>query len=462
MRYRSSLLVSALIGIIAVGWFMNHPAQASGLIQSAYNLIENGGTAVAREPTVNFINGGCVDNAGANRTDCTVSGAGGYSTIQNNGTPLTTRSVLNFTTNMTCVDNSGNMSTDCSSSGGGGTATGGIVTYSGGSLTPAGTIYFPIGGGAVSSSTETAVDVESPAAATVQNFYVQLSAAPGTGNSITFTWRQNAASTALTCTIATAATSCHDTTHTFNAAQGDLLDIQVVTTGAIVGALTNVMATQFGVGASGGGGVSINAPYLTDGTHLYLFPGFTVTGQATPANGFAWQNQGTATDTVLSSGAVYLLAPTAGSSDNIRYWAASVPAGTYTRTTALLATTLGGDYGHIGFGYYSSVTNKLEEIALADNGDVSVNQFNSFTGFSGRVVDNPWWWRGVVFFQVQNDGTNLYFRFSVDGTNFYLLYTDALSSGWFSGGAPNYLGIIEDNNSGGGSVASLATVLAYQ
>ena len=176
MRYHSRLLISAGFGIVAFGWFMS--LQASGLIQSAYNLIQNGGTAVAREPTLNFVNGGCVDNAGSGRTDCTIAAGGG-----------------------------------------------GIVTYSGAALTPSGTVYFPIGGGGASSATETNVDIEAPAAATVSNFYVQLSAVPGTGNSIAFTWRKNAAATALTCTIGAAATTCNDTTHTFSAAQGDLVDI---------------------------------------------------------------------------------------------------------------------------------------------------------------------------------------------------------------------------------------------
>ena len=198
MRRRLDCLFSLLVVAAFVFWILNHSAQASGLVTSAYNLIQNGGTAVAREPTLNFVNG-CVDNSGSNRTDCTIAAGGG-----------------------------------------------GIVTYSGAALTPSGTLYFPIGGGGASSATETNVDIEAPAAATVSNFYIQLSAVPGTGNSIAFTWRKNAAATALTCTIGAAATTCNDTTHTFSAAQGDLVDIQAVTTGTIVGSLTTVMATQFG------------------------------------------------------------------------------------------------------------------------------------------------------------------------------------------------------------------------
>lgn len=128
----------------------------------------------------------------------------------------------------------------------------GIVTYSGPSLTFSGTQYFPIGGGATASTTETNVDIDSPAAVTIQNMTVQMSAAPGIGNSVVYTWRKNASSTVLTCTISGAsATSCSDTTHNFTTVSLDLLDIQAVTTGTVVGTPTVVMAAQVGVGTVG-------------------------------------------------------------------------------------------------------------------------------------------------------------------------------------------------------------------
>jgi hypothetical protein len=44
----------------------------SGVAPAAYNLIENSGTPLTRRSTLNFVNGGCADNSGASRTDCTV------------------------------------------------------------------------------------------------------------------------------------------------------------------------------------------------------------------------------------------------------------------------------------------------------------------------------------------------------------------------------------------------------
>ena len=192
---------------IALAWLANHPAQASGLIQSAYNLIQNGGTPVTREPTLNFVNGGCVDNSGAHSTDCTISG--------------------------------------------GGSAGAGVTVFSGSAVTLLGTQFVAIGGGAAISSTEASVELQSPAVATISNLSVQLSAALGTGASAVFTWRDGGSSQTLTCTIAGAtATTCQDITHSFSAAQGDELDIQVVTTG-IPAAGTLVIATQFGIALPG-------------------------------------------------------------------------------------------------------------------------------------------------------------------------------------------------------------------
>lgn len=137
----------------------------------------------------------------------------------------------------------------CPGSGGGG-----ITVFSGSSLTvTANTYYFPIGGGATPSTTETNVDIEAPSAATITNFYVQMSVAFGMGNTGVFTWRKAGVSQSVTCTISgAAATTCNDTTHSFTVAQGDLIDVQLVTTGTIAVAPNIVMAVQFGTTGSNG------------------------------------------------------------------------------------------------------------------------------------------------------------------------------------------------------------------
>lgn len=103
MRYRSKLafVLSALIAGTGIGWLVNYPARASGLIQSAYNLIQNGGTPIARQPTINFVNGGCVDNSGSNRSDCTFGSSSGLSNVNIYSQSFTTQ------TSVTLTDNAG-------------------------------------------------------------------------------------------------------------------------------------------------------------------------------------------------------------------------------------------------------------------------------------------------------------------------------------------------------------------
>jgi hypothetical protein len=185
----------------------------------------------------------------------------------------------------------------------------GIVTYSGPSLTFTGTAFFPIGGGGLSSTTETNVDLAAPATATVKNFTVQLSVAPGTGNSIAFTWRDNATSTAITCTVSGSATSCSDLTHSFTASAGDFLDIQAVTSGTIISASTAVMGTQVGVASSSG---------VTGGS-------LTISSGTQGANSCA--SVATVTDTGLTASGAFSRPTIAysGSTSGLTGWGAASP-----------------------------------------------------------------------------------------------------------------------------------------
>src|SRR5579871_596071 len=133
-------------------------------------------------------------------------------------------------------------------SGGGSGGGGGITMYSGSGITvAAGTYYIPVGGGASPSATEANVDIDSPASATITNMFVQINVALGTGNTGVFTFRKNGASQSVTCTISgSSATSCSDTTHSFAVSQGDLLTVQLVTTGTIVVTPNILIAAQFG------------------------------------------------------------------------------------------------------------------------------------------------------------------------------------------------------------------------
>lgn len=116
---------------------------------------------------------------------------------------------------------------------------GGMFGYSDNGLTlTAATRFVPVFGSGTPSTTENDYATKSPSATTVTNLQVNLSADPGSGQSLAVTLRKNGADTALTCTITGPLTPpaavCQDITHSVNLAQNDLIDWKVVTTGTYV------------------------------------------------------------------------------------------------------------------------------------------------------------------------------------------------------------------------------------
>lgn len=203
--------------------------------------------------------------------------------------------------------------------GGGGTGGGGVVTYSGPTLSIlAGTSFCPIGGGGSCSATETNVDIDSSATATVAKMYVQLSTALGAGNSVVVTWRDNAASQTVTCTISGAsATSCNDTTHSFTATTGDLLDYQLVFTGTIVATPTITVMSAFGTS-----NVGVTSVFGNSGPTVGATGDIGATGQVLGVKGVP-----------LCTG----FTPTNG--QNLQYTTASSPNPCYTAATAAVANS---------------------------------------------------------------------------------------------------------------------------
>jgi hypothetical protein len=64
----------------------------------------------------------------------------------------------------------------------------------------------------------------------VGNLFINLSAAPSSGDSYAFTLRKNGVSTGLDCTITDLGTSCSDTGATVAYSAGDVMALQVVPT----------------------------------------------------------------------------------------------------------------------------------------------------------------------------------------------------------------------------------------
>lgn len=413
-----------------------------------------------------------------------------YNLIQGNGTPATKGSTLNFnnTPSVTWVCSTTGIVTSCSAtaSGSGGSG-GGIVTYSSGSaINPAGTQFVAIGGGGQSSTAESDVRIGAPSAATISAMFVNLDLAAGLGNSIAFTWRKAGASQTLTCTISGAvATTCSDTTHSFTVAQGDLIDIQMVTTGTVLVAPGLTIATAYGttgtagyltvenngsplpqepvlnlingtnttyacadnpgntstdckVNSSGGGGsFSVNGFYLNDGTNNYISPTNQI-ATLPSAGAYSWVNQGSATETTVQN-ALVVHAPAAntGISLNMRRSPIST---TTTLTSAFVCSYAMNDTEATGcvIGFYEAGSGKAEGFQIVQ-GFVQVNRFASPTSFGANVLNanKAGSTTQVVWVRLTITGGVITFYYSLDGVNFAFAYSEA-SNAFFNTAPDNW------------------------
>jgi len=95
------------------------PQGAAGT-NGAIAHIQNAGTALPVEATLNFASGGCTDDPTNSRTDCTGSGGIAGVTVDLNGTAQGTQAALNFIAGagivQSCVNNAGASRVDCTPS----------------------------------------------------------------------------------------------------------------------------------------------------------------------------------------------------------------------------------------------------------------------------------------------------------------------------------------------------------
>lgn len=88
---------------------------SAGAAGSGYSMVQSAGTAVTARPTINFVSGTtCVDNSGANRTDCTTTNASYYQTVEDEGTAIAQQQTLNMTGDLvTCTNDATNHRSVC-------------------------------------------------------------------------------------------------------------------------------------------------------------------------------------------------------------------------------------------------------------------------------------------------------------------------------------------------------------
>ena len=313
----SSLTLTNATGLPTAGLLSNAVTLAKLATQNANTVLANvtGSAAVPTAATIpsgiqNYVAGtgynqatghqlqvplACPDSSGSGTAQSCSTGGTTYTpaapdcviyttTTTNSGTGLTTNinslgaasiaipGASGWTTTLTasiipankpqllCYDgtNWDDMQTGTAAAGSGGSG-GGTSGWSGLPLTLATTAtqYTPPVGGGATSATESVADVGFPAAATISNLYVSLSASLGTGTTLAVTLRDAGVSRALTCTTASGGTSCSDTTHSFNVAKGDLVDFLIVATGTVTSGLPTIVI-NYAVGTSSVGVTSVS------------------------------------------------------------------------------------------------------------------------------------------------------------------------------------------------------------
>lgn len=427
-----------------------------------------------------------------------------YNLIQtDSGSILPRASTLKFsdTASVTwaCATSAGVTTCQATSSGSGSGDSGITVYSSGAAIAPAGTQFVAIGGGGQTSAAESDVRIGAPSAAVISNMFVNLDVALGTGNSMAIAWRKAGSTQTLTCTVTDPATTCSDTTHSFSVAQGDLIDIRLVTTGIVIVAPGLTIATQLGTSAAtgyltvqdegsdlpqehtlnfagagvtcadgsskttctipggGSGSLSVSGFFLTDGSgNFYIGPQINLA--TLPVFGdFSWlTTQGGSTATSTGGGIVMTAPPSSG--DVVRCFGQAVGANTIL-TVAFTAQSALQNFVSIGVGFFASGSGKLETFFVNNTTTsggpgiqaLGVTQWNSSTSFHNQVfVQGDHTDLGQFeWYRMEITGGNLIFSVSNDGVTFTPLYSESVSGGFFGSAPDNWCMAINANNNGG-------------
>lgn len=139
-----------------------------------------------------------------------------------------------------------------------GSGGGGPVTFSTLSLVLSGgttPIFVPIGGGGLGSTTEGDVQMKVSAVTTFSNVCTSLSTAPGVGNALLISLRDNGVSTAVSMTVTDNNKVACDTVHTFTNAAGDFMDWEL-TPGQVIALFTPDVNIYGQAGSVTGAGVT--------------------------------------------------------------------------------------------------------------------------------------------------------------------------------------------------------------
>lgn len=188
-------------------------------------------------------------------------------------------------------------------------------------------------------------------------------------------------------------------------------------------------ATGSGGGGGGGGGLFSQVMSAT--------PTLVSTGFGSSPT---WVDQYSGASVSDSAVGVTIAAPSG--SGNLTGIYQAVPGTPYKATVLVASTRIRGSFDSLEFGWYNG-TDKIHSFVLqSNNGNLDnflVAEFNDYSSFNTANFTTPSN-QGIapmIWFQLEDDGTDVYFRFSFDGVNFTTVYSIAKSSGWLGGSGYN-------------------------
>lgn len=151
-----------------------------------------------------------------------------------------------------------------------------IIYRSTGNIYSSGTNYYGITSGPGGTSSESLRKSKVAAAGVLDYMLIELTVAPGSGKSRTFTIRKNGADTGLSCAVSNTATTCNDTSSTVTFAAGDDINIKQVVSGASVSHTNMTMSVRWDPTTAdefiymGGGGYNTGSATGYHSVHNYF------------------------------------------------------------------------------------------------------------------------------------------------------------------------------------------------
>jgi hypothetical protein len=183
--------------------------------------------------------------------------------------------------------------------------------------------------------------------------------------------------------------------------------------------------------SSGGGTSGLFGSLLTGTPPTQASTGFT-----------NWLNQGTATVSNTAAGVTIADAGSAGPNRALYFTA---PSASYKATALIGVTSDPNTYHGAGIGWRDSVSGKIEWMFMsqaANSGGqfvtqqlADINTYHSNLNFSyySNYPSYPYW------IQIQDNGTNVSYGYSLDGVNFTVQYNAAKAGSYLGGAGYNQL-----------------------